>query len=199
MRARHTGKAGSPAGKISRVVAVVGLVLAMGSCEADRPSEPSRGPSPNVILIIIDTVRRDHLGAYGYARDTSPNIDRFASNAVRYERAISQAPWTTPSVASILTSLHPATLGIQNERSILDRDFVFLSEVLADHGFATGAIVSQMFLSARMNFDQGFEYFDESQILGKEGVSSPEITRLAMGFVDRHRAEPFFLWLHYFT
>ena len=186
------------AGKIFCVVAAIGLVLALGSCEAERPSESSRGPSPNVILIVVDTVRRDHLGAYGYARDTSPNIDRFASNAVRYTNAISQAPWTTPSIASLLTSLHPATLGIQNERSILDRDFVFLSEVLVDHGFATGAIVSNTFLSARMNFDQGFEHFDESQILGSEGVGSPEVTRRAMVFVDRHRAEPFFLWLHYF-
>ncbi len=198
MRARSTGKASSVAEKIFRVVAAIGLVLVMAACEADRPSEPSVGPSPNVILIVVDTVRRDHLGAYGYARDTSPNIDRFASNAVRYTNAISQAPWTTPSIASLLTSLHPATLGIENERSILGRDFVFLSEVLADHGFATGAVVSHLFLSSRMNFDQGFEYFDESQILGFEGVSSPEITRRAMGFVDRHRAEPFFLWLHYF-
>ena len=58
--------------------------------------------------------------------------------------------------------------------------------------------VSNTFLSARMNFDQGFEHFDESQILGSEGVGSPEVTRRGMVFVDRHRAEPFFLWLHYY-
>jgi arylsulfatase A-like enzyme len=160
--------------------------------------EPGPAPPPNVVLIVIDTLRRDHLGAYGHERPASPQLDRFAADAVRYDAAQSQAPWTLPSVAAILTGRDPAALGIARDTDVLDPGLVLLSEVLRDHGYATGAIVSHHFVSADWGFDQGFDRFDDSQAQGHLAVTSPAVTEAALAFLEAHRDRPFFLFLHYF-
>ena len=167
--------------------------LACASCGAgaDRVG-------PNVLLIVVDTLRRDHLGCYGYERDVSPHIDRLAADSVRYENAYSQAPWTTPSIGALLSSQYPSTLGIRNERSVLSQDLVLLPELLQEYGWSTGAVVSHGFCSSKWGFDQGFDFFDETNVLGHAGVSSAGVTRAALRFIDAHAGDPFFLWLHYF-
>jgi arylsulfatase A-like enzyme len=177
----------------ARVVAVAGFltaILVSGGCEngTERP--------PNVLLVVVDTLRKDHLGCYGYSRDTSPNIDRLAEVAVRYDSAIAQAPWTTASLGSLLTSQYPSAIGIKDDRSILDDDWVLLSEVLRDNGYTTGAVVSHTYCSSRWNFSQGFDYFEEGEIYNQK--SSPGVTRDALLFLKRHQDGPFFLFLHYF-
>jgi arylsulfatase len=152
----------------------------------------------NVILIVVDTLRSDHLGCYGYERPTSPSIDSLAATAVRYERAFSQAPWTTPSVASLLTSQYPPELGIIHEPDRLDDRFVLLSELLVGHGYTTGAVISHIYLGSKWNLDQGFEVYDESCIVGHEEVSSPCVTDTAIKLITRRRSRPFFLLVHYF-
>jgi arylsulfatase A-like enzyme len=154
--------------------------------------------SANLILIVVDTLRSDHLGCYGYLRPTSPSIDRLAATAIRYERAFSQAPWTTPSVASMLTSQYPPVLGIVNEPDRLDDSFVLLSEILADHGYTTGAVISHVYLSSMWKLDQGFDHFDESCVVGHGEVSSPMVTDAAIRLTKRMGSRPFFLLVHYF-
>jgi arylsulfatase A-like enzyme len=177
-----------------RQTAVLGvLVVAMlaGGC-----AEP---PPPNVVMIVVDTLRADHLGCYGYARDTSPNIDRFAAGAVRYAHAYAAAPWTTPSVAALLTSRYPSELGIVAEPNRLDDRFVLLSEVLAAEGYATGAVVSHFFLGSEWNFAQGYHSFDETNVLGHTGISSPGTTESALAMLRAGKGlQPFFLFAHYF-
>ena len=73
-------------------------LLSLAACDEQAPQETP----PNVLLIVVDTLRSDHLGCYGYPRETSPNIDRLSAQSVRYVRAQSQAPWTTPSIGSRL-------------------------------------------------------------------------------------------------
>jgi len=177
------------------------VLLACGDGgEPAEPSEPGAAPlrSPNVILIVIDTLRADHLGAYGYARKTSPHIDALAAESLVYERAISPAPWTTPAVGALLTSLYPTTLGIDNRQSSLAEEHLLLSEVLQRRGWATGAVVSHHFCSSRWNFDQGFDAFDESNVQGHRAVTSPAVTDRGLEFITARQGEPFFLWLHYF-
>ena len=163
---------------------------------------PLGGPDPGrpsgAVLIVIDTLRRDHLGTYGYGRNTSPQLDRFAEESVRYTQARSQAPWTTPSVASLLTSRYPQELGVTGVSSVLSEEAILLSERLRAAGFATGAVVSHRFSSARWGFDQGFDSFDDSNALGHDAVTSPDVTDKALAFLDAHRNDPFFLWVHYF-
>ncbi len=155
-------------------------------------------PRPNVLLIVVDSLRRDHLGAYGYDRNTSPHIDRLAAESVRYDRAVSQAPWTLPSVAGLLTSRDPAVLGIEGFNSSVAEGQVLLSEVLRAHGYATGAVVSHTFVSAAWGFGQGFDSFDESNVKDHQAVTSPGVTEKALAFVREHRDRDFFLFVHYF-
>ena len=181
----------------------LGLLLSLvaASCGAGTPTGRASERShraPNVLLVVVDTLRADHLGCYGYGRETSPRIDQLASEGVRYERALSQAPWTTPSVASLMTSLYPTATGIGSEREVLADELVLLPELLAAAGYRTGAVISHTFCSARWNFDQGFDWFDQSNIGGHAVVTSEGVTARALEFIDQVDGAPFLLWAHYF-
>ncbi|MFQ5719993.1 MAG: sulfatase [Acidobacteriota bacterium] len=153
---------------------------------------------PNVLLIVVDTLRRDHLGAYGYERSISPSIDALAASAVRYDHAVSQAPWTTASMGSLMTSRYPGQLGIRGTRSILDDDLLVLAEAMQAGGYSTQAVVSNIFCSSRWNFDQGFDAFDESQMVFYRTATSPGVTERALALLPSGGTKPFFMWVHYF-
>jgi arylsulfatase A-like enzyme len=183
----------APRSASARAIWLVGILAAIScSVGCDR----GVGQRPNVLLVVVDTLRKDHLGCYGYHRNTSPNIDRLAEVAVRYDNAISQAPWTSPSLGSLFTSLYPSAIGIEDVQFALDDELIVLSEVLRDNGYTTGAVVSHTYCSSRWNFSQGFDFFDEKNIYTQ--ISSPGVTRAALDFLKRHREGPFFLFLHYF-
>jgi arylsulfatase A-like enzyme len=169
-------------------LAVTGLSAADA---ADR--EPS-----SVIVIIIDTVRADHLGCYGYDRETSPNLDAFARESVFFSNAISLAPWTTPSIAGMFTGQFPRVLGYHDEAIVVDDKALCLAEIFRNNGYATAAAISHVFVSAALGFNQGFDVFDEENAQGHGHISSPSITDKGIAFVDAHRDEKFFLFLHYF-
>jgi len=160
--------------------------------------DPDQRKPVNVVLIVIDTLRVDHLGCYGYWRPLSPNIDRLAADGVRFTNAYSQAPWTTPSVGSLLSSNYPTTIGITEAPNLLPDRFSVLPEVLREHGYATGAVVSHYFLGSKWNFDQGFDLFDESNILGHAGICSPGLIDTAFALLVAHHEKLFFLMTHYF-
>jgi arylsulfatase A-like enzyme len=160
-----------------------------------------------LLLITIDTLRADHLSAYGYPRTTSPQIDRLASEGVLFERAHSVASWTLPSIASILTSLYPSAHGCQGDRSALASEYATLAEHLAAAGFRTGAVTSHVYLAAKYGLGQGFEHYDDSLVEKTRSkshatISSPAITEKALAWLDERsrdeKDERWFLWLHYF-
>ena len=148
----------------------------------------------NVVLISLDTLRADHVGAYGYPRPTTPNIDRLAARSVLFEDAISQSAWTRPAHASMLTGLYPAEHGILSvARGLaLARDKPTLATQLARAGYATAAFTGGGNMSAHFNFDIGF---DEYSSPGRRVVDSlDEIER----WLDERGREPFFLFVHGF-
>jgi arylsulfatase A-like enzyme len=175
------------------MIAGTGLLMILALTGSTAQCAPA-----NVVLIVVDTLRQDHLGCYGYERPTSPSIDRLAAVATRYENAFSQAPWTTPSIASLLTSQYPSALGITQEPDRLDDRFVLLSEVLSDHGYFTAAVISHYFLKSKWNLDQGFDVYDESSIMGHGGVSSAKVTDTAIELIRANKSRPIFLLVHYF-
>ncbi len=152
---------------------------------------------PDIVLIVIDTLRKDHLGCYGYERQTSPHIDALAERSLVYENAFSQAPWTLPSIAALLTSRYPSELGIQGfGKRIPDEEF-FLQEILSEHGYATHAIVSHDFVGTKWGFDQGFDSF-QSFATGHRTLSSEAVTDAALEKIADFDGNPTFLFVHYF-
>ena len=176
---------------------VVALALATGGLWWIARPPPRPAPS-NVVLIVVDTLRADHLGAWGHERPTSPHIDALARSGIRYAQATSQAPWTSPSIGSLMTGQYPGTLGIRRDNTILPQQATTLAESLSAAGLRTAAMVSHSFCGSDWQFDQGFEAFDESNVLGHLGVSSAGVTEGALAFLEDAADGPFFLWLHYF-
>ncbi|MDJ0850274.1 MAG: sulfatase [Myxococcota bacterium] len=187
------------ASTLGSLLALAGVV-ALG-CEVRPGSQPSAQErpgtgSPNVLIVVIDSLRRDRLGVYGHDRPTSPRIDALARSGVLYTAAVSTAPWTTPSVASLLTSRLPSSLGIRAKMA-LQESAELLPEILGRHGYATAAVISHSYIDAKRNFDQGFEVFDEANVKTPFSATSPGVTDHAVALLRRSR-RPFFLFVHYF-
>ncbi len=178
----------------------VGLLFAVvAACtDSNAAREKTDAQLSNVVLIVVDTLRRDHLGCYGYERPISPAIDRLAADSVVFDNATSQAPWTTPAVGALLTSRYPTELNILGDRSVLPDGVETLAELLRAHEVKTGAVISHSFSSSRWRFDQGFVSFDENNIKGHKGVTSKEVADGAIAFLEQQRGGRFFLWAHFF-
>ena len=128
--------------------------------------EPGPAGSPyDVVIVSLDTLRADHVSAYGYARPTSPQLDAFASGAVVFENAYAHAPYTAPSHMSLFTSLYPGDHGIRNleqgDPRRLDPDIPPLAAMLRGAGYSTRAVVAGGNVTASLGFDVGFDAYEE--------------------------------------
>ncbi|MHC4160018.1 MAG: sulfatase, partial [Planctomycetota bacterium] len=162
----------------------------------------STKPQKNVILIVLDTVRADRLGCYGNTYGITPEIDSFAQESVLFENAFSHAPWTLPSIASLLTSSHPAqhgASGFLGSFTTLKPDAVTLAEVFRSAGAETGAITNVFFLSEKFGMTQGFKTTDAyTSHSNRDTRRAGPTTSSALRWIDLHKNKPFFLFLHYF-
>ena len=181
--------------RLDGLVSLVSSVVLAASC-AESTDAPK--PQPNIVLITIDTLRADHLGSYGHSRPSSPSIDQLAESGLLFERAISPAPWTLASVASLHTSLYPPEHGAVSATTPLPDELTTLAEALQGVGYDTMAFVTHTFVGRRYGLAQGFRAFDESLALGHYAVTSEKLTALALRYLRRLEREPFFLWVHYF-
>jgi len=144
----------------------------------------------NLILISLDTLRADHLGLYGHALDTSPELDRFAQSSFVFDWALASSPNTPPSHASIMTSLYPGRHGFTGAGDRLSAKFPTLAVQLQRAGFRTGAFTGGGFLTAHFGFERGFEFFNA----GAGGLAN--IWRRAKHWLEAVDEHPFFLFLH---
>lgn len=143
----------------------------------------------NVILISIDALRADHLGCYGYDRNTSPNIDKIAKEGIIFENHISQASWTVPSHASMFTSLYPFPLGLKNPVK-LNNEHTTLAEIMKDNGYTTIAFTDGGYMTDEFGFNQGFDVFND------EGGGLAEINGRVSRWINSSQKRPFFLFIH---
>jgi len=150
------------------------------------PAKNSHG----IILISLDTLRADHLGIYGYPRDTSPSIDTLAKESVVFENAMVQAPWTLPSHMSIMTSLYPSFHGVVNKSSRLADEHVTLAELLQQGGYQTAAFTDGGLVSGSFGFDQGFDVYED------DWAGIEKILPKAKKWLDKNKSKPFFLFIH---
>ena len=162
-----------------------GLALLVSAC---GPSEPA---PPSVILVSIDTLRADHMGLYGYERDTSPFLDRFARESLVFEHAFTPAAWTLVAHMTMLTGLFPKQHGVVEGNLALSSEVPTLAERLRAAGYHTLGLYRLGWIHARHGFDRGFEVF-RKHLTAEEAEQhlSEELTRLPHA--------PFFLFLHLF-
>jgi len=174
------------------VIAALALAVAAGGCGHGKP--------PDLVLITVDTLRPDHLGYNGYARATSPRVDRLASEGVVFTNAISVSGWTLPSVATILTGHYPKDHGATDFRWSLDPTFPTLAGILRRNGYDTFGLVSHVMLTPQYGMGEGFAHFDFSVLNAgnpHELSTSDPLTNLALEGL-RDAKKPYFLWVHYF-
>ncbi len=182
--------------KIWIAAAVLALGLA-GGCSDDEPRRT------NVILVVVDTLRADHAGCYGYHRNTTPNLDSLAREGVLFEEAVSQAAFTLPAMASLFTGLDPMQHGVRkhpDEQGRVDSlapGLPTLASVLKRSGYTTAAVVSNSLFQKRFRtgFSADFDFYD----VGKKRRDAGPTTDAAIDWLERKRekGKPFFLWLHY--
>ena len=194
------------------VITLVASCLFQG-CRSEEPAprvEQPPLPTPSrIFLITIDTLRADHLGAYGYPRETSPNIDRLAEEGVLFRRAIAQWPKTTPSFGAIFTGQYPQTNGMTHRaaRGLYD-SFLTMAEMLQDAGYFTAAVISNPVLRKSLGWDQGFDKYWQSwrtdEDLGsdaaryREVINAQRVNSMAPYLLERVAAhDRFFVWIHY--
>ncbi|MCO6430823.1 MAG: sulfatase [Deltaproteobacteria bacterium] len=162
----------------------------------------------NVVVVLIDTMRADHLPFYGYSRDTAPFLSSMASKSVVFERAFATAPWTAPSTASLFTSLYPSQHGVvtgyaaskrlqRKQKGItmnrIPAKIQTLGEFMKSAGYPTIAVTDNINISKPMGFHRGFDYFENYRSRGAEAVN-----KKASEFLDKVKDQgPYFLYLHY--
>ena len=208
MGARRLAVTSNP---LARGLLAAAVLIGVVSCQGG-PGGPD-GP-PNVLLITIDTLRADHLGAYGHPIETSPRIDALAARGTRFSDCAVQWPKTWPSIASLLTGAYPKTTGLRLKHSYLSESLVLMSEVFTNAGYATGAVVANFTVGKTYGFHQGFDHFVESwqdkwkEVAGdktfknatglvKQYTNATIVTDQGLSWLRDGDHRPFFLWLHY--
>jgi arylsulfatase A-like enzyme len=165
---------------------------------------------PSFIVIVIDTLRDDHLGSYGFPGDISPRLDQLASESVLFENCFAQAPWTPPSMGSLFTSLYPEVHGLNVFRDqqfrdpdsgemrigVLPDSAVTLAERLRDAGYETVAFVTNPWLQRPMGLAQGFERYDDEDT-GRRVTANAIAAPLRRWLETRRDERPFFAYLHF--
>ncbi len=165
------------------LAAELALALAVLAVACGRHAPPLRSGSlrgANVLLVTVDTLRRDRLGAYGATGGLTPTLDRLAAGGLRYTRAYSHVPMTLPAHTSILTGLLPAHHGVHNNVSYrLNETVPTLATALEAAGYRTGAFVGAFVLDARFGLNRGFDVYDDRMPSNPDQVSFRFVQRRA--------------------
>lgn len=178
--------------------------LALAGCGEDsrlEPWQPGSGPKPpHVLLISIDSLRPDHLGCYGYAKPTSPAIDRLAAEGVRFEAASSTTSWTLPAHAALFTGLFDSTHGVTGNHLALGAEHETLTERLRARGYETIGFYGGPYLDAAFGFAQGFDHYESCMSpIGEHShadVTGPRTLAAVERRLARLSGRPLFCFVH---
>ena len=182
--------------------AVMALLTPLLAWASTPPAVSEKAPS--IVLISIDTLRADRLGCYGYRRTPTPHIDTITQGGTLFSEVSSQVPLTFPSHVSLFTSTYPFFNGIEDNGEALRPNAVTLATLLQSRGYRTGAFVGGFALDRRFGLNQGFDEYDSTFDLHREGGSdSGDVKRLgsevvadAVQWLQANSSRPFFLFLH---
>ncbi len=216
-------------GKISTLLTVLAsLLLLLSLLFAWIPpyrllsEKPNKSDEMNIVLVTLDTTRADHLGCYGYSKNTSPFLDSLARKGTLFENAYANSTWTLPSHASLFTGLMPSVHGAGYANFFVSPSVKTLAESLQQKGYVSAAFIGGPFLVSAFNLDQGFDFYDEhldphselkrltlfrilSKLTGKslwhtDGQRrGAEVNREVFSFLKwATTRQPFFLFINYF-
>lgn len=171
------------------------LLLFAAALACSDASPPPLSSGPNIILIVVDTLRADRLTQYGHSRDTSSALAALADAALRFEDCTSPAPWTAPSVASLFTGLSPEHHRVDRVGVALPKQASTLAEALQVSGWNTAAFTFNPHITRRANFDQGFDEFVSYRGHTQRAPDIRDMLREAWRWVSRESRRPFFLYL----
>jgi arylsulfatase A-like enzyme len=159
------------------------------------PAPPRDGPPihPNILLYLVDTLRTDHLAAYGYGRATSPRLDEFAESATLFRKAVAQSSWTRPSIASLFTAQWPGAHAVIKRRDALSSDAETLAELLGGAGYTSAGFSGNPNIAEAFGFAQGFDVFE---LLPGSYDSARTNDRVFEWLDSRPSDSPFFLYVH---
>ncbi|MHC4616156.1 MAG: sulfatase [Planctomycetota bacterium] len=153
---------------------------------------------PNIILIVVDALRADHLSCYGYDRLTSPNLDRFAEECLLFKSAFSASPSTVGSIPSILTGLYPSFhgTGVDGNVFTLRREISTLPQLLREDGYTTVGFNTNPYMASKHGYSRGYtSYFD--LFVSKPKLRAEEANRQVAAWLENDGRRPFFMWIHY--
>ncbi|HVS17220.1 MAG TPA: sulfatase [Planctomycetota bacterium] len=183
--------------RLAHALLCTGLCAA---CGAGEGADPALAPGANVVLIVVDTLRADHLGGWGAERATSPRIDALARESLVVDTMVAQAPWTKPSMASLFTSLYPGQHGTVEEttENHLAVSLVTLAECFQQAGYVTVGFSENPHISPSTAFDQGFDQLSTLSGFVGDREWVVESARAGLDAIEARRGErPFFLYLHF--
>lgn len=217
-RARSDATGRNRCRELLAIPAVIVVAIALVGCRSEDRGEagaaggeriavsPGQFRGFNVLLVSIDTVRADHVGCYGYAHAETPTLDGLAERGVRCARAVTPVPLTLPAHSSLLTGLNPQHHGARvNVIFSLSDRVRTLAEVLREHDYRTGAVISAFVLDRQFGLARGFEHYADDltadgrrQAFGYRERVAEDTNRHALEWLDAHAHERFFLFVHYF-
>ena len=202
-----------PRQALASLLVMACLSLGILACREETPDAPasdaiapaSERQRRSIVLIVLDTVRADHLGSYGYERDTSPEFDQWAARGALFEQAIASSSWTLPSFASIYTGQHPGRHGAGEyldreafQIAPIESDLPTLAEVFQAAGHATIAYANNPFLHEKFGVARGFDEYSFVPASNQNIRSAAKTVDLALGWLDRGARRPFFMMMHFF-
>jgi len=188
---------------LALIVFIIAALAYLGVGSHDRRA------SPNVILVVVDTLRADHLGLYGYDRPTSPGLDAWAASGRVYDNAHASSSWTLPSFGSIysgqLLARHGAGLIATDGSTVsgprghhaVDPEVPMVAQIMKDHGYATAAVMNNPFLSPELGVGAGFDTYDYLAGSNQQIRRAREIVSRGLAWIDNHSRGPYLLVLHF--
>lgn len=174
------------------------FALGAGAASPGAAGRDAANERHNILIISVDAMRPDHMSAYGYKRETTPNIDRLAERGVVFTSAYTHIPLTNPSIATLFTSMPPEETGVKRNGASLKEGLDTLPGVLGKYGYDTAAVVGCWALyGSRSGLEPHFNHYVDGSLEVMTELNARVVTKRAIKLFDQGLGEPFFLWAHY--